>query len=130
MKTILILAMAVICLVTANAQKRGSEIPCGENATQPEANACARREYQKADDKMNKVYRRLMTELAEYKGEQQEKLRRAQLLWLQYRDANCESEAAIYEGGSIWPAVYNICQASVTEERTRRLAEFLATTRR
>lgn len=132
MKIILILAIGAICLITANAlaqKKTANGIPCGENATQPEANACARREYQKADAEMNKVYGRLMTELAEYNGTQQEKLRRAQLLWLQYRDANCESEASIYEGGSIRPAVHNTCLASVTQERTRRLAEFLATTK-
>jgi uncharacterized protein YecT (DUF1311 family) len=131
MKRILIGVVMVICLLSASSlsqEKRGSEVPCGENGTQAEANACARREYQKADAEMNKLYGRLMTELADYRGNDQQKLQRAQVLWLQYRDANCESEASIYQGGSIRPAVYNSCLASVTRERAQRLAEFLATT--
>jgi uncharacterized protein YecT (DUF1311 family) len=131
MKRILIGVIIVICSLSANAfaqEKKGSEVPCGETGTQAEANACARQEYQKADAEMNKVYGRLMTELADYKGDDQQKLQRAQALWLQYRDANCESESSIYQGGSIRPAVYNSCLASVTRERTRRLAEFLAAT--
>ena len=131
MNTILILAIAVLCSVAANAlaQERGSEIPCGETGTQAEANACARREYRKADAEVNKLYLQLMRELAGYKGNDQEKLRRAQALWQLYRDATCESEASIYQGGSIRPAVYNSCLASVTRDRAKRLTEFLATTK-
>jgi uncharacterized protein YecT (DUF1311 family) len=110
-------------------EKKVSSSPCGEYGTQAEANACARREYQKVEAEMNAVYDRLMTELASYGGKHQQKLRRAQTSWLQYRDANCESEASIYEGGSIRPAVYYSCLASVTRERARRLEEFLAVTR-
>jgi uncharacterized protein YecT (DUF1311 family) len=131
MKRILIGVITVICSLSATSlsqEKRGREVPCGETGTQAEANACARLEYQKADAEMNKVYGRLMAELAGYKGNDQQKLQRAQALWLQYRDANCESEASIYQGGSIRPAVYNSCLASVTRERARRLTEFLAVT--
>jgi uncharacterized protein YecT (DUF1311 family) len=131
MKRILIGVISLICSLSANSfsqEKKGSEVPCGETGTQAEANACARREYQQADAEMNKVYGRLMTELADYEGNDQQKLQRAQALWLQYRDANCESESSIYQGGSIRPAVYNSCLASVTRERARRLTEFLAVT--
>ena len=132
MKIILTAAIAIICSLGPNSvsqEKRRSQIPCGETATQPEANECARREYRKVDAELNKLYLRLMSELAVYKGDVQEKLRRAQASWQLYRDATCESEASIFEGGSIQPAVYNSCLASVTRERAKRLAEFLATTK-
>ena len=132
MKTILISLLAVMCSLSVDSlaqEKRVGEVPCGQAGTQAEANACSRRDYEKSDAEMNKVYAKLMAELAEYKGRDQEKLRRAQTLWLQYRDANCESESSIYLGGSIRPAVYNSCLASVTQERTRRLAQFLDVTR-
>jgi len=132
MKTILISLLAVMCSLSVDSlaqEKRVGEVPCGQAGTQAEANACSRRDYEKSDAEMNKVYAKLMAELAEYKGRDQEKLRRAQTLWLQYRDANCESESSIYLGGSIRPAVYNSCLASVTQERTRRLAQFLNVTR-
>jgi uncharacterized protein YecT (DUF1311 family) len=102
------------------------EPPCGEFMTQAEANACSRREYEKADAEMNHVYRQLMSELGGGSDKDQQKLRRAQVLWLQYRDANCESEASIYEGGTIRPAVYNLCLASMTRERAMRMKTFLA----
>ena len=132
MKRILISLLAVMCSLSVDSlaqEKRGGEVPCGETGTQAEANACSRRDYEKSDAEMNKVYAKLMAELADYKGRDQEKLRRAQTLWLQYREANCESESSIYLGGSIRPAVYNSCLASVTQERTRRLAQFLDVTR-
>jgi len=116
--------------IVAPPQKQGaSKSPCEGTETQTEANACARYKYQKADAEMNRIYEQLMSELAGDDDKDQQKLRQAQLLWLQYRDANCESEASIYDGGSIRPAVYRLCLASVTQERTRRMKEFLAATR-
>jgi uncharacterized protein YecT (DUF1311 family) len=132
MKRILIGIITLTCSLSAVSQsqeKRASYPPCGEYGTQAEANACARREYQKVEAEMVAVYDRLMTELASYEGKHQQRLRRAQASWLQYRDANCESEASIYEEGSIRPAVYYSCLASVTRERAKRLEEFLVVTR-
>jgi uncharacterized protein YecT (DUF1311 family) len=132
MKRILIGIIVITCSLSAvshSQEKRGSSSPCGEYGTQAEANACARREYQKADSEMNAVYDRLMTALASYGDKHQQRLRRAQALWLQYRNANCESETSIYEGGSIRPAVYYSCLASVTRERAKRLEEFIVVTR-
>ena len=132
MKRRFIGVIAVICSLTVASlaqEKTATKIPCGENGTQAEANACARLDYQRADAEMDQVYTQLLIELAGYKGKDQQKLGRAQSLWQQYRDANCESEASIYLGGSIRPAVYYSCLASVTRERTRRLAEFLVVTR-
>jgi uncharacterized protein YecT (DUF1311 family) len=132
MKRILIGVIIIICSLSAashSQEKKKSSLPCGEDGTQAEANACARRDYQKAEAEMNAVYNRLMTALARYRSKGQQRLRRAQASWLQYRDANCESEASIYEGGSIRPAVYYSCLASVTRERAKRLEEFLVVTR-
>jgi uncharacterized protein YecT (DUF1311 family) len=121
--------LVVICFVSVKALSRrqnSSEIPCGKYGTQAEANACARRDYEKAEAEMKEVYEQLATELA---GEGRRKLEQAQSLWLQYREATCESEASIYEGGTIRPAIYNGCLASVTRERAGRLRGFLAEVR-
>lgn len=106
-------------------QKKGAvKSPCIDNETQADANPCARYKYEKADAEMNRVFGQLTSELVGFNGA--EKLRQAQMLWLKYRDANCESEASIYEGGSIRPAVYSHCLASRTQERTMRMKAFLA----
>lgn len=80
---------------------------------------------------MKHVYDQLLSELSGFgsEGKAEQKLRQAQSAWLQYRDANCESEASIYEGGSIRPAVYYSCLASITQERVARMKEFLKETR-
>ncbi|MFN2511086.1 MAG: lysozyme inhibitor LprI family protein [Pyrinomonadaceae bacterium] len=106
-------------------KKEAEKSPCIGNETQAGANACARYKHEQADAAMNRVYRQLMSELAGFDGKDQEKLKQAQMLWLQYRDSNCESEASVYEGGSIRPAIYNHCLASMTQERTRRMKAFL-----
>ena len=110
-------------------EEGGQTSPCEGTGTQAEANACARYQHKQADAEMNQAYEQLMAELGEEMDEGRQKLRRAQALWLEYRDATCESEASIYKGGSIRPAVYSSCMASVTRERTGRLREFLASLR-
>lgn len=131
MKKFLIGLFAIIISLSAAAhaqEKSAHEVPCGVAGTQAEANDCARREYQKADAALKTVYHRSISLLATYSDKDQQKLRRAHTSWLRYRDATCESEASIYEGGSIRPAVYYSCLASVSRERVKRLEEFLAVT--
>ena len=126
---LLILAIFALSSVTASQQKGNP--PCNSTSgTQAEANACARFKFQQANDQMKDVYEQLLSELSGYgsDGKAQQKLRQAQSVWLQYRDANCDSEASIYEGGSIRPAVYYSCLASITLERTARMKEFLNVT--
>ena len=134
MKTMVILILLTHSLGIAAIpqEKQAGSSPCeSSTGTQTEANACARHKYKQADSGMDQVYEQLMTELAGFgsDGKTQQKLRQAQSIWLQYRSANCESEASIYEGGSIRPAVYYSCLASMTEERTKRMRRFLAVTR-
>ena len=136
MTKFLISTLAFICLFSIDAfsqrKKKNNLAPCANAVTQVKVNDCAKREYENADAEMNRVYQLLLTSLAEGTGgdEDQQKLKDAQLLWLKYRDANCESEASIYEGGTIHPAIYNFCLASVTQERTKRLKAFLAETKK
>jgi uncharacterized protein YecT (DUF1311 family) len=128
MKRVLTVVMVGLCLLSVKASSRRQSVgepPCGKHGTQAEANACSRLDYEKAEAEMRGVYRRLTHELAGRAGEGRRKLEKAQSLWLRYRKANCESEASIYEGGSIRPAVYNACLAGITRERTSRLREFL-----
>jgi uncharacterized protein YecT (DUF1311 family) len=131
-KRILPVALIGICLLSVSGLSRpqgAGESPCGKYGTQAEANACARRDFAKAEAEMKGVYEQLATELAGRAGEGGRKLEKAQTLWLQYREAACESEASIYEGGSIRPTIYNACLASVTRERAGRLRGFLAEAR-
>lgn len=131
MKKGVISILVVFCFLlglAALAQKRRVQrLPCEKTAvTQLEMNNCAHQEYVKADAEMNRVYKQLMSVLTADQAKDQTKLREAQRAWVKYRDANCESESSLNEGGTIYPMVYDFCLASMTEERTKRLRDMLA----
>ena len=111
---------------SASAQNQKPAAPCEDTAqTQSELNNCAHQAYVKADNAMNITYKKVMASLTEDGPQYTQKLKAAQLLWIKYRDATCESESALNEGGSMYPMVYNFCLASVTDERNTRLKELL-----
>jgi uncharacterized protein YecT (DUF1311 family) len=124
--TIIIICVLVLGVVVFAQKKKGETDPCKDPMTQFDMNFCSRRDYEKADAELNKVYKKLTLELAGFTNDLRPKFQEAQSLWLKYRDANCDSESSIYEGGSIRPTIYYSCLASVTRERTKRIKAFLA----
>lgn len=128
MKRIVYVTIVIISLfsvvVFAQKKKRESD-PCKDPMSQVEMNFCSRRDYEKADAQMDLAYKQLVLELAGYESDHRPKFQEAQSLWLKYREANCDSEASVYDGGSIRPTVYFSCLASVTRERTKRIKAFL-----
>jgi len=112
--------------VSAPAQNKKPAAPCQDTAqTQFDLNNCAHEAYVKADNAMNITYKKVMASLTEDGPQYSQKLKAAQLLWIKYRDATCESESALNEGGTMYPMVYNFCLASATDERNTRLKELL-----
>jgi len=117
-----------LCLfaVPTPAQDKKPAAPCQDAAqTQFDLNNCAHEAYVKADNAMNITYKKVMASLTEDGPQYSQKLKAAQLLWIKYRDATCESESALNEGGTMYPMVYNFCLASATDERNTRLKELL-----
>jgi uncharacterized protein YecT (DUF1311 family) len=51
----------------------------------------------------------------------QNRLQSAQRSWVQYRQANCEAERGLYDGGSAAPMVYYACLAADTRHRISEL---------
>lgn len=76
-----------------------------------------------ADIKLNSVYQQLRKKLQGTRGG--EKLPKAQRLWIAFRDANCVFDASSWEGGSGHGVTLNACEASMTEQRTKELEEYL-----
>ena len=74
--------------------------------------------YKQADNEMNRIYK-LAAATCDSAGK--EKLKKAQLAWIKYRDLCCEAEASIYEGGSMSGLVYTNCMTDLTKERSGRL---------
>ena len=104
---------------SAVAQNRAPAKEACENAkTQLEMNECADAAYRAADKELNAYYASLKEKL---EANLVAKLQAAQRAWIGYRDANCEAEAALYEGGSIQPTIRSNCMERLTRARLEEL---------
>ena len=88
---------------------------CGAFDTQAGMTACAAEAYAKDDAVLNDLWPDVMAVAADYGTE--DLLRDAQRKWIAYRDAACESEAAVYAGGSLEPMVRYDCLSRMTQDR-------------
>lgn len=113
--------LLALCLPAgAPAQKKQPQrkTVCGDLMTQQEMNRCAGDEYRKADAELNKVYQQTMAKLT---PEHKPKLKAAQLVWIQFRDAHCDCEAFTFDGGSMQPLIKFTCLESETQHRIQQL---------
>jgi uncharacterized protein YecT (DUF1311 family) len=120
MKTSLILgALAILSTVPAYGQHMNEkDSPCANVVITAELTDCLSRARDKADAKLNTVYKEVRSHL---QAEDAERLTKTQRLWLQYRDANCTAERDLYEGGTAKYPAYFACLESMTRARTREL---------
>jgi uncharacterized protein YecT (DUF1311 family) len=105
---------------------------CNPEGTQMELNACADRDFRKADAELNAVYRQVVAKLA---GQPVAlaRLKDAQRLWVQLRDADLEARYPVGKDenprvlyGSMYPMLYSGAKAALTTTRTAYLrSEFL-----
>ena len=79
---------------------------------------CLSRQAKVWDRRLNEEYQKLMQSV---QGGQREKLRAAQRVWVQYRDANCAYYAAGEGTNSRVQAAE--CMRSMTESRTQELEQ-------
>ena len=97
--------------------------------TQSEMNKEANNEYQKADNELNNVYQKILTE---YKTDSIfiDRLNTAQRIWISYRDAELEmkfpAENRQAEYGSVYPMCISYFMKDLTEERIEKLEIWLA----
>ncbi len=135
MKTVAFLLVLPLCAVAQ--QSAPLQTPCEEKPlSQLQMNNCAAFEYKRADEHLNKVYRKavqyMTDDLAQaqkqanqkqikYKETAIARLREAETTWISYRDIQCKGAAEQYEGGSMAPTIYSQCLTTLTEHRTADL---------
>ncbi len=97
--------------------------------TQYEMNEQAKREYDRADDELNKVYQKVLKKYSQnYKFIKN--LRTAQRLWVEFKIAEVavkfpETEDPYFSYGSVFPLCYYNFMRDITLERTQTLKEWL-----
>jgi len=94
------------------------DAPCQVPAPGANESACFDIALQKSGAELNRFYRRVETVV---KGDDLAKLKQAQRLWVQYRDANCDAEYELCKGGSAGPMVKLACLEAVTRHGTEEL---------
>lgn len=116
-----ILCLALL-LLAVPATLRAQHPSCDEARTQADMNACAALTWARADTALNQVYQQVVQAID---AGQRETLREGQRAWIRLRDADCQVENAEFEGGSIHPMLYALCQAQATRLRTTQLRQLL-----
>src|SRR3954465_293971 len=92
--------------------------PCANVVVTTELTRCLSDARNRADIKLNSVYKEIRHRL---EGADAESLTKTQRLWIQYRNANCSAERDLYERGTAKYPVYFACLESLTRGRTREL---------
>ena len=120
---ILRFAALLLACVPAALDAQDDSPSCDDARTQTDMNQCAAMAYARADTALNQTYRQLLQGI---EPARMETLREAQRAWIRMRDADCELENAEFEGGSIHPMLFALCQAHATRLRTGQLRQLLA----
>lgn len=81
---------------------------------------CISSETKIQDHALNATYKRVMGKL---EPEGQATVRQAQRAWIKERDAQCDKEAAEFEGGSLGPVTHADCYLQKEIERTIQLEQ-------
>ena len=79
---------------------------------------CFDKAYRAADSGLNQTYSQISKVL---QPDDLERLKVAQRLWIQFRDATCTAEGDLYSGGTAATPAYTACLEEETLERTADL---------
>ncbi len=97
------------------------DVTCEDAMTQRDMNRCAYEAWMSADAALNETYAWAMERAKSMSDATAEALRTAQRAWIPYRDAACEAEGIIYEGGTIQPLILFTCKEHLTRQRTEEM---------
>lgn len=102
-----------------------SAADCADATSTPEMAACAQRELDQNDARLNDVYKRLMAP-NRLDGRGRDLLREAQRAWIKFRDADCAWSADAWRGGTGESTAHLSCLADHTGRRAEALEAELA----
>ncbi len=101
----------------------GHLLPCKKgDETTPGLEGCAEHRVLKSDGQIDKLNSSISSELET--ARMKRAFVAAHRAWLAYRNADCESMASIYEGGTLKPLAHILCVEGRNERRVRDLRDF------
>jgi uncharacterized protein YecT (DUF1311 family) len=116
----LLLPAIFICYGSiARAQHMNSaDAPCRNVAVTVAMENCFDKAYKVAGSGLNQMYSQILKVL---QPDDQQRLKVAQRLWIQFRDATCTAESNLYNGGTASAPAYSACLEELTRQRTADL---------
>jgi uncharacterized protein YecT (DUF1311 family) len=116
----LLLFATFICSGTiARAQHMNSaSAPCRNVVVTVAMENCFDKAYKAADGGLNERYGQISKVL---QPDDLQRLKVAQRLWIQFRDATCTAESSLYNGGTASAPAFSACLEELTRQRTADL---------
>ncbi len=119
-----LLLVLTVAALSANLPVRAQHMnekdsPCAEVVVTADLANCLAKARDTADEQLNAAYKALRAKLD---AADDQRLVTAQRLWIQYRDANCTAERALYSTGTAAGPAYLACLEAMTRARTKELA--------
>jgi uncharacterized protein YecT (DUF1311 family) len=116
----LLLLAAFLCYDSiARAQHMNSAgAPCRNVAVTLALENCFDKAYKTADSGLSQRYSEISKVL---QPDDLQRLKVAQRLWIQFRDATCTAESNLYNGGTASAPAYSACLEELTRQRTEDL---------
>ncbi len=129
MKSIVIAALVLVGVLSAQSAPSDASSCWDRAMTQGAMNACASGDFQAADKELNRIYREILKRYRKYPRFIRA-LKKAQRAWIAMRDAEIEMAYPGYlehpeEYGSVLPMCIANLKASLTEERIKFLKQWL-----
>jgi len=116
---LLLLTAFICCDSVAKAQHMNSaDAPCRNVAITIAMENCFDKAYKAADSELNQTYSQISKVL---QLDDLQRLKVAQRLWIQLRDATCTAESNLYSGGTASTPAYSACLEEETRQRTADL---------
>jgi uncharacterized protein YecT (DUF1311 family) len=94
------------------------QMNCKNPASTIEHKACENLASEEIDKQLNQVYKSI---IAKSTGTEKQKLIKAQLSWIKFRDNNCDFEVDMNRGGTGYSIFFNECIQRMTKARTAEL---------
>ncbi|WP_353063582.1 lysozyme inhibitor LprI family protein [Tunturibacter psychrotolerans] len=116
----LLLLAAFLCFDSiGTAQHMNSpSAPCRNVAVTVAMENCFDKAYKAADSGLNQLYGQISQVL---QPDDLQRLKVAQRIWIQFRDATCTAESGLYSGGTASAPAYSACLEELTGQRTADL---------
>ncbi|MFA5949602.1 MAG: lysozyme inhibitor LprI family protein [Hyphomicrobium sp.] len=126
-----LLVASTLMLSAAPAEADPPPVDCNDIKNTYDGNICAERDFDKADAKLNNIYKKVLEHTAKSGDEKpwdakswEAAIRASQRAWVAFRDADCKDAVPMeWSGGTGTTVAVLGCMTEKTKQRTDDLAE-------